>query len=66
MSTDDLPKPTERLVVDDALDPVILIRKKKGRFECLCGRTYSREIVVVACEARGHQPNPMLQESSNG
>lgn len=62
MSTDDQPKSAGMEDVSDMLDPVMLIPREQGRYKCLCGKLYSREIVVIACTARSHEPNPNKEQ----
>jgi hypothetical protein len=61
MSTDDKNNPVERFDLEELMDPPLPIYREEGRCRCSCGRFYSREIVVIACAARGHQPNPNPQ-----
>lgn len=41
--------------MDPTIDAIIMA-KAVGRHRCSCGNKYSREIVILACEARGHRP----------
>jgi hypothetical protein len=62
MSTDDRPKDDGMENLEDLMDPPVIAGRVQGRYRCVCGQLYSREIVVLACQARGHQPNPVLKD----